>query len=269
MVRFEAVSFGYEGKQTIKDVSFQINKGDFAAIIGANGAGKTTLSKLSNGILKPTSGRVLVKDKDTKTTRTSEMARTIGFLFQNPDRQICQNTIAGEILFGLKCVLQDEREIESRLNKTLETFGFDGSSDPFSMSRGERQRIALASVLAIQPEILVLDEPTTGLDYRECMHIMELIQGLNSRGTTVMMVTHDMEIVNDFASRVLVVGGGKLLADGDKSSVFKNTEVMRAASLMPPQISALAHRLGGNFEGIHHVSEMADRIQNLKGGGCA
>lgn len=268
MVRFEAVSFGYEGKQTIHDVSFQINKGDFVAIIGANGAGKTTLSKLTNGILKPTMGRVLVKGKDTRTTKTSELAKTIGFLFQNPDRQICQNTIRGEILFGLKCVLQDSGEIEARLNQTLETFGFNGSRDPFSLSRGERQRLALASVLAIQPEILVLDEPTTGLDYRECMHIMALLQGLNKQGTTVMMVTHDMELVNDFASRVLVVSGGKLLADGGKNAVFKHTEVMKAASLMPPQIAALAQRLGERFDGIHHVPEMADRIQRLKEGVC-
>jgi len=266
MVRFEAVSFGYEGKQTIYDVTFQINQGDFAAIIGANGAGKTTISKLTNGILKPTSGRVLVKGKDTKTTKTSELARTIGFLFQNPDRQICQTTIRDEIMFGLKCVLKDNHEIEERINQTLETFGFDGSRDPFSMSRGERQRIALASVLATRPEILVLDEPTTGLDYRECMQIMELVQELNRQGTTVMMVTHDMELVNDFASRVLVVGGGRLLADGDKTSVFRNAEVLKAASLMPPQISALAQRLGEPFEGIHHVDEMADRIQCLKEG---
>lgn len=265
MIKFEEVSFGYENKETIKDVSFHITKGEFVAIIGSNGAGKTTISKLSNGILKPTSGRVLVKGKDTRTTKTSELAKTIGFLFQNPDRQLCHNTIREEIQFGLHCVLKDAGEINRRVEKTLETFGLSGENDPFSMSRGERQRIALASVLAVEPEILVLDEPTTGLDYRECIHIMELIKELNHGGVTIIMITHDMEIVNDFASRVLVISGGRLMADGGQTEAFMDRELMKAASLMPPQIFTLAQRLGEDFEGVRHVADMADRIGRMKG----
>jgi energy-coupling factor transport system ATP-binding protein len=265
MIRFENVSFKYESELTISDVSFHIKKGEFVAVIGSNGAGKTTVSKLINGIYKPCLGNVIVNGKNTKTARTSELAKSIGFLFQNPDRQICRNTIREEILFGLKNVLSDHVKIMKRCDETLSNFGFVGSKDPFSLSRGERQRIALASVLAIKPEILVLDEPTTGLDYRECMQIMEIIKELNGQGATVVMISHDMEIVQDFAQRVLVMGSGKLMADGEKSKVFLDTELMKAASVRPPQLIELSGRLGKDFKTVQSAADILNTIKRLKG----
>lgn len=261
MIRFENVSFGYGKTETIHTMSFRIEKGDFAAIIGTNGAGKSTLCRLCNGLLKPTSGTVLVNGQDTKKVKSSQLAKSIGFLFQNPDRQICQNTIRGEIRFGLECVLDDSEEIGRRCEDTLNEFGFDGDHDPFSMSRGERQRIAFASLIACRPEILIVDEPTTGLDYRECIQIMDKMRELNEQGVTILMVSHDMELVLDYAKRVLVVHDGELAGDGAARDILANESLLRSASVLPPQIPALALRLGG-FEGVFTVDELCAAIES-------
>lgn len=261
MIEFERVSFGYGGEPTVRDVSFRLGKGEFAAIIGENGAGKTTISKLCNGLLKPQKGRVTVCGLDTRTARASRTARSVGFLFQNPDAQICQPTIREEILFGLRLTLDDPLEREARCGQALSEFGFDGSRNPFSMSRGERQRIALASLMAANPEVMVLDEPTTGLDYRECMEIMDRIAARNRAGATVLMVCHDMEVVQDFARRVLVVAGGELIADGPVGKIMTDEQLLARASVAPAQIPRLALRLGDLFKGVFTVEQMADAIE--------
>lgn len=260
MINFSKVCFAYDKKNILDNISFSINSGEFVAIVGRNGAGKTTLMKLFNGLLKPTAGNVTISGLDTKSTKTSELAKHVGFLFQNPDRQICQNSVKAEITFGLKCVMTDKEEIEKRCTDTLNKFGLDGEKDPFSLSRGERQKVALASILALSPEILVLDEPTTGLDYKECMQIMEIIIELNKKGTTVIMVCHDMELVADFAQRVIVLGEGNLLADNICKKVMVNEKVLKSASLAPPQIAELAIRLGGEFQGVLTIEEMTEKI---------
>lgn len=261
MIKFSNVSFAYDKTNILENINLTVADGEFIAIVGRNGAGKTTLMKLFNGLLKPTAGTVTVEGLDTKAAKTSEIARHVGFLFQNPDRQICQNTVKSEIEFGLKCVLNDKKDIENRCNSIIDKFGFDPNKDPFSLSRGERQKVALASVLAISPKIMVLDEPTTGLDYKECMQIMEVIQELNTKGTTVVMVCHDMELVTDFAHRVVVIGDGGILADDICRKVMVNDSVLRKTSLTPPQIAQLAIRLGDDFSGVITVSEMADKVQ--------
>lgn len=265
MIEFDHVSFGYGKKNTIDDASFSIGKGEFAAIIGENGAGKTTLAKLCNGLLKPNRGRVTVNGLDTRTSRTSRIARSVGFLFQNPDRQICQNNIKDEILFGLGFTVEDQGEREARCAAVLDEFGFDGKRDPFSMSRGERQRIALASLLACDPEVLILDEPTTGLDWRECMQIMEFIQKRNSAGCTVVMVCHDMELVQDFAKRILVLSGGRLLGNGTMEEIMTDEPLLLKASVASAQIPALAMRLGGIFQNVFTAEEMAGIIERRCG----
>lgn len=260
MIKFEHVGFSYGSEPVINDISFQINSGDFVAVIGENGAGKSTLSKLCNGLLKPISGRVTFKGRDTRTTQTSKLAKSIGFLFQNPDRQICQTTIRGEIMFGLECVLDDADLCKQRCENTLKKFGFDGSADPFTLSRGDRQQVALASLLACEPEVLILDEPTTGLDYIECTRIMELIRDLNDHGTTIIMVSHDMEVVQDYAKRILVLSNGVLLDDGDTASIMSNLDLLTSASVAPAQITALALRLGKGFEEVSTVEQMVLEI---------
>lgn len=260
MIKFDNVNFAYDKNNILNNINLSVKKGEFVAIVGRNGAGKTTLMKLLNGLLKPTSGVVTIASLNTSCTRTSELAKHVGFLFQNPDRQICRNTVKAEIEFGLKCILKDNADIENRCSSTIEKFGLIPDKDPFSLSRGERQKVALASVLALSPEILVLDEPTTGLDYKECMHIMETINELNSSGTTVVMVCHDMELVADFAQRIVVVGEGRILADDICRRVMSRPEVLKEASLAPPQIVELALKLGADFENVFTVDEMTETI---------
>lgn len=266
MIKFSDVSFGYAGGESIlNNLSFEIKKGEFAAIIGENGAGKSTTSKMINGLLKPSSGSVTVMGMDTAETKTSRLAKHAGFLFQNPDRQLCQNTVHNELRFSLDLVSEkSDSEKEERIEEVLEKFKLDGNSDPFKLSRGERQKAALASVLAAEPEILILDEPTTGLDYRECTDIMNAVKKLNKENnTTVIMVCHDMEIVLDYAERVLVMAGGKLLADGSAREIFRQPDVLEKASIVPPQIVGLALRLQGEFYGTDTVDDI---IEILKGG---
>ena len=272
MIQMEHVSFSYSDQgPTVQDVSFHVEKGEFAAILGANGAGKTTTVRLIDGLIKPTSGRVLIHGADTATSPVSERARRVGFLFQNPDRQICKNTVREEILFGLKTVRGEESEeaLNARCEEVLEDFGFTGEEEPFSLSRGQRQRVALASILAVEPEVLILDEPTTGLDYLECCHIMDRIRRMNEeQQVTVIMVCHDMEVVLDYATRALVMSGGKLLADGPVKEVFRNTELMEKASILPPQMIGLSLRLGEGFEQAATPDEMADAVLALRKGGA-
>ncbi len=272
MIRLEHVSFSYPDQgPSVQDLTFHAEKGEFIAILGANGAGKTTTVRLIDGLIRPSSGRVLIHGADTSTSPVSERARRVGFLFQNPDRQICKNTVREEILFGLRAVRGEEggETLDARCREMLEDFGFTGEEDPFSLSRGQRQRVALASILAVEPEVLILDEPTTGLDYLECCHIMDRIRRMNEeKQVTVIMVCHDMEVVLDYARRALVMAGGKLLGDGPVPEIFRNTELMEEASILPPQMIGLAIRLGKDFGEAATPDEIADTVLVLRKGGA-
>ncbi len=259
-----------DGSAVVRDVSFSIRKGEFVAIVGSNGAGKTTTSKLLNGLLKPTSGEVLVDGSPTTELRTSELARHVGMLFQNPDRQICQNTVFDELAFGLRIGGVGDDEVAQRVGSLVEEFGFDAQAAPYLLSRGERQMLALASVIAAEPEVLILDEPTCGLDYRECMDVMARVKELNGRGTTVVMITHDMEVAFDFARRVIAMANGRVVADGVPETVFRNREAMAAASLLPPQIIELSLRLAEepeNGRAFAHVATAYEMAQVLGAAG--
>ena len=272
MIQLDHVSFAYpEQGPSVNNVSFRVEDGEFVAILGANGAGKTTTVRLIDGLIRPTAGKVKINGTDTVTSSVSERARKVGFLFQNPDRQICKNTVREEILFGLQTVRGDEGEeaLQARCEEVLKDFGFSGDEEPFSLSRGQRQRVALASILAVEPEILILDEPTTGLDYLECCHIMDRIRRMNEENkVTVIMVCHDMEVVLDYAQRALVMAGGHLLADGPVKEVFRDTTLMGKASILSPQMIGLSLRLGEGFEDADSPENMADVVLALRKGGA-
>lgn len=269
MLKFDHVGFSYPGaeKDTIHDLSFHIPKGEFAALIGSNGAGKSTISRLSNGLLQPGRGHVTVAGMDTLNTRTSQIAKKVGFLFQNPDRQICQNTVEEEVAFGLRVQGVPEEEVKQRVKDALERFSLKGEWFPFTRSRGERQRIALASVLVCQPELVILDEPTTGLDYKECISIMDYVKGLNrEKNLTVLMVSHDMELVQDYAEQVLVLTGGNLVGEGPVNDVMKDMDTLQKANVLPAQIPMLSLRLGTGFEDVYTADQMVQRIREIKNG---
>ena len=261
MIQFEHVSFGYpEHGGAVEDVSFTLKKNSVTAIIGANGAGKSTISKLMRGLLKPSSGRVLLEGQDISALKISALASRMGFLFQNPDRQICRNTIEDELLFSLQFTVPEADRRAACLAAVLEALQLNPKDDPMLLSRGEKQRVALATAMVHQPELLILDEPTTGLDYRECTRIMEYIRSFHRKGATVAMVCHDMEVVLDYADEVLVMAGGRLVKSGRTADVFRDPDTLGAASLLPPQMIDLAGRLGPGFEEVSSVEDMRDAI---------
>lgn len=264
MLEFKDVSFSYDTTANVQNLNVKVEKGDFVAIIGSNGAGKSTFSKLCNGLLTPTTGDVFVLNKNTRREKVSSLAKHIGFLFQNPDRQICCNTVKEEIAFSLRNNGFPEDEIKRRVKATLEEFGFDGKTEPFNLSRGQRQRLCLACLIALNPEILILDEPTTGLDYKECMMMMNRIKQLNENGTTVIMVCHDMEVVLDFAKTVVVMNRGQILEQGETRKILADTELLGKARLLQPQIAQVSTMLGNDFTGIFTIDEMISKLKSLK-----
>ena len=264
VLEFQNVAFSYNETANVHNLNVKVKKGDFISIIGSNGAGKSTFSKLCNGLLKPSSGDVLVLGESTKKRKVSSLAKHIGFLFQNPDRQICCATVREEIAFSLKNNGIPQDEIEKRVTDTLNEFGFDGDSEPFNMSRGQRQRLCLACLIALNPEILILDEPTTGLDYRECMEVMGKIAELNNKGTTVIMVCHDMEVVLDFAKTIIVMNRGEILAEDETRTILGDRPLLERARLLPPQIAQVSMLLGNAFNDVFTADEMINRIKEVK-----
>ncbi|MEW8958087.1 MAG: ABC transporter ATP-binding protein [Moorella sp. (in: firmicutes)] len=272
MIRAENIHFTYpNGFQALRGLSFHIQAGEFVAVIGQNGAGKTTLLKLLNGLLKPTSGRILIGGLDTARARVAELARKVGFLFQNPDHQIFLPTVREELAFGPKNLGLKGAALDDRVVEAAAAVGLTPYLDvnPRQLSKGQRQRVALASVLAMQPEVLVLDEPTTGQDYREALEIMKLVKRLHQQGRTILLVSHDMEMVARFAHRALVLGEGQLLLDGPVTAVFNREDVLAATGLVPPQVIQLARPFqeqGLLRRPVLNVEELYAEIIALLGG---
>lgn len=244
MIEFKDVCASYATEiPVLRDVSFTINDGDFVAFVGTNGAGKSTTMRLCNGLIKPTSGEVLIDGVPTTQLRVSEVARKVGFLFQNPDRQICCETVKDELLFSFKAQDALDENAYAKVDEIIETFGFDPEAEPFLLNRGTRQLLALASIVVMTPPVVILDEPTTGLDYLECEKVMQIVARLHEAGTTVIMVCHDMEVVASFAKRVIVMNEGSIVADGATFDVLRNKDAMHKANLIPPQIVDIAMQL--------------------------
>ena len=244
MIEFKDVHVSYEASAPIlKGVNFAIRDGEFVAFVGTNGAGKSTTMRLMNGLLKPDAGQVLIDGVPTSDLRTSELARRVGFLFQNPDSQICCNTVREELLFGFRAQGRADAEAEAKVDAMIERFGFDDGAEPFLLNRGTRQLLALASIIVMEPPVVVLDEPTTGLDFRECVKVMDVIAELNACGTTVIMVCHDMEVVADYAKRVIAMTAGRVVADGETFAVLRDRDVLARTHLLPPQMVDVSLRL--------------------------
>ena len=271
VVRFEHVGFAYPaGGAAVTDLTFSVRPGEVFALIGQNGAGKTTATKLLNGLLQPTQGCVTVAGHDTRTTPVSVLARYAATLFQDPDRQLCKNTVLEEVAFGLELQGVATAEAQERARAVIERFGLPEEVSPFALSRGQRQMVALASVVVMQPQVVILDEPTSGLDYRECMTVMQTVSEMAAQGSAVVMVCHDMEVVSDFADRAAVMANGRIVGLGPLDEVFRNDAVMRQAYVAPPQVVALserlAHEVSPAFAGISEVAALVDVVERLAGG---
>lgn len=261
------VSFAYaNGVKALKDVSFNANSGELIALIGRNGAGKTTITKIINGLLRPTEGSVAIDGIDTKSLRISQIAKYVSTLFQNPDRQLCKRTVLEEVAFSCELIGEDSSQAQEHAMQIIEKLNLNPKDIPFMLSRGQRQMVALAATVVTRPKILVLDEPTCGLDYNECMKIMQVVKDLRDHGCCVIMVCHDMEVVLDYATRLIVINDGKLIIDGLAKDVFEKPEVCDAAALYPPLLCSVSQGLVANgFENCRGLYIRSLLVQALSG----
>ena len=268
VVIFRDVTFAYPGGgASVRNLELMVYPGELVGIVGQNGAGKTTLTKLLNGLLKPSKGEVCVAGLDTREVPTSKIAAHCATLFQNPDRQLCRDTVLDEVAFGLELQGVPAEEARGRARAVAERFALPLDEAPFSLSRGQRQMVALASVVVVEPDVIVLDEPTSGLDYRECMTVMQTVGEMAEKGCAVIMVCHDMEVVSDFAERIVVMANGEILDCGDAHALFADADLMRRASVAPPQVielsGVLAREVSSRFAGISEVSDIVDVTEEM------
>lgn len=268
LVQIEDLCYRLEdGSEILKNINFDIKSGEFLALIGHNGAGKTTLAGHLIGFCRPSCGRILLNEKDIRKYSTAQLSKTVGYLFQNPDSQIFMDSVIKEVRFGLENVGIPKDKIEKLVNESLETMELSAYKNrhPHSLSRGQRQRLAVASILALEPDLLVLDEPTTGQDRGHILKFLDKIRELKKLGKTVILITHDMELVAEYAERVVVMKQGRILMDGPTANVFSNTKKLNEAGIIPPLLSRLyldLRKQGINIPPLLTVSELKCFLQD-------
>jgi len=266
-IEARGVYFRYpnSGNDVLRDINFGIKKGEFIAILGQNGSGKTTIAKHLNRLLAPTSGDILIDGKPTTRYRHNELARLVGYVFQNPDHQIFASTVQEEVGFGLKTLGEDHKTIKRNVAEALAVTGLEGYEhrSPFVLTKGERQRVAVASVLSVKPEVIILDEPTTGLDYQHQRDSLEMLKDLNRKGHTVIIITHSMWIAEEYAHRCIVMKDGKVLDDGETRSVFAHEQRLSQASLIPSPIVRLSNWLGADAMTVEGLAEELKSYESL------
>jgi energy-coupling factor transport system ATP-binding protein len=265
LIEVEDVTFVYpNGVEALRKISLTVKDGEFIAIMGQNGAGKTTLVKHFNGLLKPSAGIVRVDGVETKKTSVAAMARKVGFVFQNPDHQLFSETVEEEIAFALKNFGFDEEAIEKRVTWALNLLGITQyrKTSPFMLSGGERKRVALASVLAWDPQILILDEPTIGQDYQQKEKLRQFIVQMQAQQKTIVIVTHDVEFVAECSPRVVLMKEGKIVADGEGKEILTNPEALSQSSIVLPQIAQIFKQLAplGLGKDTIDIYEAKDKI---------
>jgi energy-coupling factor transport system ATP-binding protein len=257
---------GFPPVEALKSVNLKIHRGEMVAIIGQNGSGKTTLAKQFLKLLKPTKGQVLFNGKDIQALTTGQLATSIGLALQNPDEQLFTISCQKEVEFGLRNLKLPEEDIKTRVDEALGFVGLQEQWDtfPFRLSFGDRRSLTVAAVIAMRPDIIVMDEPTTAQDYLGRHRIARLGKKLNENGHTVIMITHDMNLVTQYADRTVVMANGEILLDGPTSKVFSELETLKKAFIKPPPIAVLDKELepDGVPQGILTVDAM---VETLKG----
>jgi energy-coupling factor transporter ATP-binding protein EcfA2 len=252
------------GVEALKGIDLEIHKGEYIAFVGQNGSGKTTLVKHFVGLLKPNRGEVKVNGVSTSSLKVSALSRQVGYVFQNPDDMLFSSSVEEEIAFGPRMVGMKAEEIKPRVEKVLVELGLESlrTEHPFALSLGDRQRVAVACALALLPEAFVFDEPTTGQDHFGGNSIMGLIDMLHARGNTVIIITHDMNLVAEHAHRVVVMNQGRIALEGTPEFVFTKPEKLQELSLKSPQVTLLARRLGCTDRVILTVKEMKTWLED-------
>lgn len=271
-VQVENLTYRYpDGTLALRDVSLEIHHGEFIALIGQNGSGKTTLSKCLNGLFKPTEGRVIVDGLDTRHSSITSLATRVGYVFQNPDHQIFNNSVWKEIAYGPRNIQLPEDEVKARVEESAQVVGLDPSlfdTHPFFLPKGIRQRVAIASILALRPRMIIVDEPTTGQDMKQSLEIMDFLRMLHEeKGHIIVIITHDMPIVALYATRTIVMAQGRILADGSTREVFSRPDVLEKTFVEPPQITRLAQMNAdlGFGKDVMSVPEMVAQFRQIVG----
>lgn len=247
LLEVKGLSFGYQkGQQTLRDVSFSIGKGEMVSIVGRNGAGKSTLSKLICGFETPDAGEIFLNGKPLAEENIRRRAQHIGYVMQNPNQMISKTMIYDEVALGLQRSGLTEEQIREKVEATLKVCGlYPFRNWPISaLSFGQKKRVTIASVLVLDPELILLDEPTAGQDFRHYTDIMEFLRGLNARGVTVVMITHDMHLMLEYTRRALVFCDGRLIADRTAAAVLCDPALVEQAALKETSLYTLANRCG-------------------------
>ena len=241
------LAFSHDGiKNTINEVSFHLNKGEILAVLGNNGAGKSTLCRLITGILKPQKGSIFLNNQCIDSWSIKQKGSSIGYVMQNPNQMISQHMIKDEIALGLKCRNYSKEEIDKKVEEVLKICGlYPYRNWPVSaLSYGQKKRVTIASILAINPEVIILDEPTAGQDYKHYTEFMEFIKELSAQGISIILITHDMQLTLEYCHRAVVLSGGEKIADDKPSNILTDENIIKKANLKETSLSTLAKSVG-------------------------
>lgn len=245
----------------LRDINLDIKQNDIVGLIGQNGSGKTTLAQCLNGIVKPTKGSIKIDGKEATVRSVGELGEKIGYVFQNPDYMITQDTVRAELELGPRNVGCSEEEIQKRVNFAATSLKIEHllEEDPFFLNRANRQRVAVASITTLNPDIIILDEPTTGLAPGETEKIMELVSELQQRGKTIIVISHDLWIIAEYCDRVVALKDGEILLDGNTRNIFNQEEILKTTNLQPPQISQFSQQYFGKT--VLSVEELVNSLE--------
>jgi energy-coupling factor transporter ATP-binding protein EcfA2 len=267
LISLKDLRFTYPtGAEALKGVSLDIFENEFVAILGQNGSGKTTLVKHFNGLLKPTEGDVVVFGKNTRETPTYELIEYVGYVFQNPDQQLFSNKVYDELAFGLTNVGYSKEQIQKRVEDVAAKMNMEDLLEerPYSLSKGDRQRVVISCILALDPNVIIVDEPTTGQDPHKRREIMDLMKELHTQGKTIIVITHDMNLAAEYAERCVIMSDGKVILDGGSKDIFVQTEKLASTHLTPPSVNQLFLKLSEKYRVPPDILTADEAVEYLK-----
>lgn len=272
IIKVSDLTFAYDdGTVALEDINITIHKGDFVALIGQNGCGKTTLSKCLNGILKITKGEIVVGGLHVEQKpKIKDLVKNIGYVFQNPDHQLFNSKVYDEIAYAPRNIGLDENEVDKRVKEAAATAGVKEAlfeEQPVLLMKGLRQRVAIASILSLKPQVIIVDEPTTGQDYKQSLEIMEFLKELNEKhGHTILIITHEMHIVAQYAKRIMVMKKGEIFMDGTPGEVFSQPERLMEGYVKPPMVTRMAQLIDstGASDGVINIEELKKIMEEGK-----
>ncbi len=256
VLKIDNLSFSYDKYKVLNSISLNIDSGDFLAIVGTNGAGKTTLAKHMVNIIEPPKNKVFIDNNDISKISSKKLSKKIGYVFQNPEHQFIKDTIEEQLSFGLKLRGFSDNQIDDWLNKTLKQFDIENyrNKSPYMLSHGQKRLLSVATMLTLGQDILILDEPTFGQDFKSSTNLLNFLKSLNEEGKTIIMITHDMSLVEKYANKVVVMNKGKIIFEGITKDFFKHDEILKEAALTLPPLLKLSKSLAEYDENLRGIS---------------